>query len=125
MYIKVLNKNSFYNYYHMFTDYSSKPTMKLLLKYVFKHIAYNWDEIADILEFTIEQKRLIEKKERGDPKECCKRLFEDWLMGDGIGPKTWETLLEELDNSGSYETAFDEIERNLQEYYTKSNCTDI
>ena len=99
--------------------------MKLLHKYVFKHIAYNWDEIADILEFSIAQKRLIDKTERGDPKQCCKRLFEDWLTSDGIGPKTWGTLLEELDNSGNYETAFDEIQRNLQEHFTKSSCTDI
>ena len=93
--------------------------MKLLHKYVFKHIAYKWDEIADILEFQIAQKRLIGKTGRDDPAECCKRLFEDWLITDaGISPKTWGTLLEELDNNGSFDKPLEEIKKGLQEHYT-------
>ena len=93
--------------------------MKMLHKYVFKHIAYKWDEIADILEFPIAQKRLIDKTGRSDPAECCKRLFEDWLTTDaGISPKTWGTLLEEVDNNGSFEKSLGEIKRDLQEHYS-------
>ena len=96
--------------------------MKLLHQYVFDHIAYKWKEIADILEFTIEQKELIKETEKEDPRKCCVHLFEKWLStSNGIGPKTWGTLLEELDNSGRYEAAIDEIKRNLQVKYSSTD----
>ena len=94
--------------------------MKLLQNYVIKHIAYNWVALAYGLGFSIAHKKLIDEKQRGDPTKCCIHLFEDWLeSSDGIGPKTWDTLLEELDNIGDFEKSLEEIKKDLQEYYEK------
>ena len=105
----------------MFADYSSEPTMMLLQKFVIKHIAYKWFEVAYGLGFLTSRKKLIDETCRGDPTKCCIHLFEDWLETDaGIGPKTWETLLEELDNNGNFEKSLEEIKKDLQEYYESS-----
>ena len=105
----------------MFADYTKEPTMKLLQKYVIKHVAYKWDEIAIGLEFLTPQKNLIDIKQKGDPTKCCTQLFEEWLYTDaGIEPKTWGTLLEELEDNGNFKKSLEQIKRDLQEHYEKS-----
>ena len=39
----------------------------------------------------------LEKQYPSDSKKCCSKLLEDWLdTENGVGPKTWETLLTQL-----------------------------
>ena len=102
----------------MLTDYTKEPTMKLLRKYVIKHVAHKWDEVAYALEFSTPQKKLIDVTEKGDPTKCCAHLFEEWLETDaGIDPKTWGTLLEELSDSGNFKKSLEQIKKDLQAYY--------
>ena len=104
----------------MFADYTKEPTMKLLQKYVIKHVAYKWDEIAYALEFLTPQKNLIDTTEKGVPIKCCTLLFEEWLETNaGIIPKTWGTLLEELGDNGNFKKSLEQIKKDLQEYYEK------
>ena len=40
----------------------------------------------------------IEKKYRGDPKECCCAMFQHWLNGNGVRPCSWHKLIELIDD---------------------------
>ena len=41
--------------------------------------------------------KTIEKQYTSDGKMCCTKLFEDWLNTEnGVSPKTWQTLLTQL-----------------------------
>ena len=42
--------------------------------------------------------RSIEQKYRGDPKDCCRAMFEHWLSGNGVRPCSWGTLIELLED---------------------------
>ena len=39
----------------------------------------------------------IERKHRGDPKECCRAVFQLWLRGHGVRPCSWRKLIEVLE----------------------------
>ena len=38
----------------------------------------------------------IELKYHGDPKECCRAMFQHWLNGKGVRPCSWGKLIELL-----------------------------
>jgi hypothetical protein len=40
----------------------------------------------------------IELKYRGDPKDCCRAMFQHWLNGNGVRPCSWGTLIELLED---------------------------
>ena len=40
----------------------------------------------------------IDRKYHGDPKECCRAMFQLWLSGDGVRPCSWGTLIELLED---------------------------
>ena len=40
----------------------------------------------------------IEKKYRGDPKECCRAIFQHWINGNGVKPCSWRKLIELIDD---------------------------
>ena len=73
------------------------PEMILLLKIVIPKIKVDWEDVAYTLHYRIMMVKMIKEKHRGDPKKCCKELFEDWLTtSNGVHPKTWRTLLDRL-----------------------------
>ena len=68
--------------------------MKWIHKLVIPNVSYCWKTIADFLEYSIQKKKEIEERQRGDPTKCCVELLEDWLSTDnGVKPKTWSKLL--------------------------------
>ena len=71
--------------------------MKQLLAIVLPRIASEWDKVAYCLEFSIYRIRIIQKKFRDDPEECCYHLLEEWIgTNQGVTPKNWSTLLSVL-----------------------------
>ena len=40
----------------------------------------------------------IDQKYRGDPKDCCRAMFQHWLSGNGVRPCSWGTLIELLED---------------------------
>ena len=74
--------------------FCTDPNMKWIHKIVIPYVSYCWKTVADFLEYSIQKKREIEERQRGDPTKCCVELLEDWLSTDnGVKPKTWSKLL--------------------------------
>ena len=70
-----------------------------LMKIVTPKIMNEWEYIAEALRCDLATIYTIKKKERDDPKKCCREFFRTWLMtdcGGRAGPKTWSTLLNAL-----------------------------
>ena len=68
--------------------------MKLMHRLVIPEVSCRWRTIADYLEYSTAKKKEIEKRQCGDPYDCCAELMEDWLTSDrGVGPKTWHKLV--------------------------------
>ena len=64
---------------------------------VVRLIMTSWEEVAYSLHYEIPQVEAIKSKGNENPEKCCKQLFVDWLStSNGIGPKTWNTLLNNL-----------------------------
>ena len=59
-------------------------------------------------------KNLINKTNRGLPRDCCTALLEDWITTDnGVKPKTWEKLIEVLSEISSLAMVAKEIKQCL------------
>ena len=68
--------------------------MKLLYKLVIPKISAHWDVVLANLEYDLAFKLELDRKYRGNPRECCTALLEDWISSDrGISPKTFTKLL--------------------------------
>ena len=76
---------------HTITD------MRLLYKIVIPKISAHWDVVLANLEYDLAFKQELDRKYRGNPRECCTALLEDWISSNrGISPKTFSKLLEVL-----------------------------
>ena len=61
-----------------------------------------WEYVAYAFRYDPATVISIKQKERGDPRECFREFFTDWLTtnhGAVVGPKTWSTLLDVLKNN--------------------------
>ena len=71
--------------------------MKWMHKVVIPEICHCWTTVADFLEYPTVKKKEIERRQRGDPYDCCVELMEDWLTSErGVTPKTWHMLVSVL-----------------------------
>ena len=71
-----------------------------LSKIVIPKIMNEWKDIALALRYDYATINTIRRKNRDDPKMCCREFFMDWLMTDNgveAGPKVWSTLLDALE----------------------------
>ena len=85
-------------------------------KIVVPHIQAEWEDFAFDLRYGIAAVNNISAKHKENPKKCCKELFKDWLSTDhGVGPKTWETLIEKLKENDDLAAATGEIINKLEE----------
>ena len=64
---------------------------------VIHRLAPYWRDLGDILEFGAEMEA-IERRHNGDPKDCCRAIFQHWLSGNGVRPCSWRKLIELLDD---------------------------
>ena len=88
--------------------------MKQLVISVVPRIATEWNSVAHCLEFTIPSIKIIRKKCRDDPEECCRTLLEEWISTDqGVTPKNWTTLLSVLKQIEGLTRACDKIKKEL------------
>ena len=71
--------------------------MRLLYKLVIPKISAHWDVVLANLEYELAFKQELDRKYRGNPRECCTALLEDWISSNrGVIPKTFTKLLEVL-----------------------------
>ena len=86
-----------------------------LTKIVIPKIMTKWEYVAEALYYDLSIVQAIKIKERGNPIECCREFFKDWLMtnnGARAGPKVWSTLLDAL-------SKVDEISADIVENITE------
>ena len=85
-----------YVYDHIVDDHPITD-MRLLYKIVIPKISAHWDVVLANLEYDLAFKQELDRKYRGNPRECCTALLEDWISSNrGISPKTFTKLLEVL-----------------------------
>ena len=88
--------------------------MKQLRTTIVPKIAAEWDKVANHLEFDVSSIKIIQRKYRDDPKECCYHLLEEWITTDeGVTPKNWTTLLSVLKQIKELTSAYEKIKKDL------------
>ena len=86
-----------------------------LTEFVIPKIKDNWDNLAYCMRYTIGEVEAI-KKESHNLKECCIKLFSDWITtSHGPMPKTYQTLLDHIKKINDLTAASEEIEKQLIE----------
>ena len=71
--------------------------MRILHKIIIPKISAHWDVVLANLEYDLAFKQELDRMYRGNPRECCTALLEDWISSNrGISPKTFTKLLEVL-----------------------------
>lgn len=74
-----------------------EPDMHDLISIVIPRVSSEWEEMAYALRYKVPAVKSIRSNHKGDVKQCCKELFEDWLStSNGAKPKTWRTVLSKL-----------------------------
>ena len=83
---------------------------------VVPRVSAYWDTIAAYLEYPIPKTKEIDRHCRGDPRECCKMLLEDWFGSDiGVTPKTWQRLVQVLSEISDIAASTVQIKKLLLE----------
>ena len=91
-------------------------TAKLIMGIVVPRISAYWDTVAAFLEYPIPKTKEIDRHCRGDPRQCCKMLLEDWFTsGNGVTPKTWDKLVEVLSDINDIAAATVQIKELLSD----------
>ena len=70
--------------------------MFYLTKIVIPKIMNEWEYVAEAFLYDLATIEAIKERGGGDPKQCCREFFKDWLItdhGNRVGPKVWSTLL--------------------------------
>ena len=76
-----------------------EPEMFYLTKIVIPKIMNEWEYVAEAFLYDLATIEAIKEREGGDPKQCCREFFKDWLTtdhGNRVGPKVWSTLFDIL-----------------------------
>ena len=93
-----------------------------IIQIVIPRIKTEWKDFAYALHYDIYTVKDIMEKYHGNPKKCCRELFEDWLLtGHGDGPKTWKTILDKLNEIEEAVAAREEIMQELTHKHIKAN----
>ena len=69
------------------------PSSYDLSRLVVPHVSHLWRDIGSNLEIAPDRLDEADADCSGDALECCMKVFNFWLSGEGKGPKTWNTLL--------------------------------
>jgi hypothetical protein len=69
---------------------------------IIKEMAPFWKKLGILMDFDDKGTELatFEVKNRGDPEECCRAIFQHWMNGNGVRPCSWRKLIELIDDCG-------------------------
>jgi len=88
--------------------------MRILIKIVIPKIKAKWKDVAYLMGYNEYDVDAIATESPHNLKECCEKLFTNWLMtSHGPTPKTWHTLIEHLKQVDELTAAVEEIEKEL------------
>ena len=67
---------------------------------IIKRMAPHWRDLGALMDFDQIGTELatIDSKHHGDPKECCRAVFQHWVKGTGVRPCSWRKLIKLIDN---------------------------
>ena len=93
--------------------------MHHVMRVVVPKIASHWKAVAFNLHYDVTRVRIIQEQCRDDPEQCSCELFMYWLQSsEGLGPRSWETLLSVLKNTPKLTAISESIEKELIELLT-------
>lgn len=100
--------------------------MHHVMKVIVPKIAGHWKSVAFNLHYDVTRVRIIQEQCRDDPENCTCELFMYWLQSsEGLGPKSWETLLTVLKQIPKLKAVTESIERELADLLTYVTLTSI
>ena len=92
---------------------TSEPNMRKLEKIVVPEVKASWKYLAYSMGYEPRDVKPIECDSK-DVEDRCTRLFEDWLTTDhGDTPRTWEKLLERIEEVDCLHAAAGHIKEKL------------
>ena len=74
---------------------------------VIKYVAARWEEVATRLHFESHDISRINGDNHYKNIPCCRKMFGEWLDGNGREPVNWETLITALKEAGFSQLASD------------------
>ena len=90
--------------------------MHHVMRVVVPKIAGHWKEVAFNLHYDVTRVRIIQEQCRDDPEQCSCELFMYWLQSsEGMGPRSWETLMSVFKDIPKLTAVSESIERELIE----------
>ena len=97
--------------------------MHELTEIVVPNVKANWDSLAFCMRYNPREVEAF-RKDSQDLKECCMKLFTNWLeTAHGPTPKTYQTLLNHIKEIEDLSAASEEIERKLVKGKTSKQTT--
>ena len=90
-----------------------------VMKVVVPKIAGHWKTVAFNLHYDVTRVRIIQEQYRDDPEQCTCELLMYWLQSsEGLGPRSWETLLSVFKETPKLRAVSESIESELIELLT-------
>ena len=91
----------------------TEAKMHELIEIVAPKIMDKWEYLAYCMRYGPGEVSAFQKDSQGC-KECCEKLFKDWLStSHGPTPKTYQTLLEYIKKNSDLAAASEKIEKEL------------
>ena len=91
------------------------PSSYQLSHLVVPRVSHLWRDIGSSLDIAPDRLDEADEDCSGDSLECCMKVFNFWLHGEGKGPKTWDTVFDVLSEIG-YTRLVESVKRQLQVY---------
>ena len=89
--------------------------MRELINIVIPKVKASWVELAYSMGYNVNAVRGFREDGRDSDEKCC-QLFEDWLTTrQGRTPKTWQTLLQCIEQVNKLTAAVEEIKEELSD----------
>ena len=89
--------------------------MKLINDIILPKVSPYWHVVLVYLGYDVAFKKELEEKHKGDPRQCCTALFEDWITSSrGVGPKVYNKLLEVFSQIPDIASSTAEIKSSLE-----------
>ena len=94
--------------------YHAEAQMFELVNIVAPEVIANWETLAFCMRYTSAEVAGFEKDAGKDSKQCCVKLFRDWVTTDhGPKPKTYQTLLSHIKEINDLTNAYEKIKKEL------------
>ena len=90
--------------------------MHQVVKVAVPRIAGHWKVVAYNLHYDVTRVKIIQEQCRDDPEQCSCELFIYWLQSsEGLGPRSWETLISALKQTPILKAVSESIGKELME----------